>query len=340
MSPRVLLTGGSGFIATHILGQLLQKGYWVRTTIRSESRKKEILDAHPEHVSQLDFAIVKDIAQPGAFDDAVKAEPGLDYVVHTASPFHFHAEDVDKDLLQPAVQGTLGVLQGVKQFAPTVQRIVITGSFASIVDQRIIPGPGGKLYTEEDWNPITHEQAIADPVSGYYGSKTFAEKAAWEFMKTENPSFDLVIMCPPMVYGPIMNSQTASSLNTSNQLIYNILTGKTDGKIPEEGIHIWVDVRDLARAHVAALEAAAAANQRFLVKADGIYSPQDMADILRKHFPDQPIPVGKAGTGIGIPERDYFLADNSKSKKLLGMSYGNLENMLVPLAKSLLALEK
>ncbi|KZV86952.1 NAD(P)-binding protein [Exidia glandulosa HHB12029] len=321
MSPRVLLTGASGFIAAHVLDQLLKKGYWVRATVRSDRKKQEILSANAQYASQLDFAIVGDISQPGAFDEAVKAEPGLDYIVHTASPFHFHPEDIERDILKPAVQGTLGVLQAAKKFAPTVKRVVITSS---------------------DWNPITWEQALAEPVGAYYGSKTFAEKAAYEFLDNEKPSFDIVTLNPPMVYGPILNSQTAASLNESNTFIYNILTGKTDdGKVPKTGVHIWVDVRDIARAHILALETPAASNQRFLIKADGIYSAQEIADVLRKHFPEQPrIPVGTPGGGLGLKDSDIFLADNSKSKEVLGMQYGSLEEMLIPLAKDLLALKE
>lgn len=138
-----------------------------------------------------------------------------------------------------------------------------------------------------------------------------------------------------MVYGPILNSQNASSLNTSNQVIYAILTGN----LGSTSLHLWVDVRDIARAHIAALETPAAGGERFLIKADGIYGNQDIADVLRKHFPDQPVPVGTPGAGLEVKEGDYFLGDNSKSKRILGLTYGTLEDMLVPLAKDLLALK-
>ncbi|EJD54268.1 putative NAD dependent epimerase/dehydratase [Auricularia subglabra TFB-10046 SS5] len=339
-APRVLLTGASGFIAAHVMDQLLKKGFWVRATVRNEKKKQEILDALPEYTSQLEFVLVPDIAKKGAFNEAVKAEPGLDYIVHTASPFHFHAKDIKKDMLEPAVQGTVGVLEAAKKHAPTVKRIVITSSFASIVDKTKQPGPGGKVYSEKDWNPVTWEEAQEDPETAYLGSKKYAEKSAWDFLEKEKPKFDIVTLCPPMVYGPIINAQNVDSLNTSNEIVYNILSGKCGDDVPPTGTHLWVDVRDLAAAHVKALTAPKAGNQRFLIMADGEYGNQDIADILHKHFPNQPIPKGRPGRGHGMEKGTYYTGDNMKSKEFLRMSYGTLEDMLVPLAKSLLKLEK
>lgn len=103
----VLLTGGSGFIAAHILEILLAKGYTVYTTVRSEEKAANIRKAHPNTpAEQLNFRIVPDIAIPGAFDEAVKIE-GLEAVIHTASPFHFNIKNTKKDLLDPAIIGKL-----------------------------------------------------------------------------------------------------------------------------------------------------------------------------------------------------------------------------------------
>lgn len=103
----------------------MEQGYSVVTTVRSEAKARTVKDAHP-NVSQgkLDFAIVEDIAQEGAFDEAVKADPPFEIVIHTSSPFHFNIRDVKKDLLDPAVVGTTGLLKAVKQSAPTVKRVV------------------------------------------------------------------------------------------------------------------------------------------------------------------------------------------------------------------------
>lgn len=94
---RVLLTGGSGFIAAHVLDILLQHGHSVVTTVRSQEKAEKIKKAHPKYASdKLDFAIVEDIAQEGAFDKAVISDPPFEAVIHTASPFHFNVTDVQK----------------------------------------------------------------------------------------------------------------------------------------------------------------------------------------------------------------------------------------------------
>jgi len=94
-------------------------------TVRSTQKGQTILDNHKNvPKDKLDFTIVEDIAQPGAFDEAVQSNPPFDAVVHTASPFHFNVTDTKKDLLDPAIIGTTGILKSIKQHAPTVKRVV------------------------------------------------------------------------------------------------------------------------------------------------------------------------------------------------------------------------
>ena len=113
-------------------------------------------------------------------------------MIHTASPFHFNVTDTKKDLLDPAVFGTTGILKAIKKSAPTVKRVVITSSFAALVDPN---APKGHVYSEKDWNPITEEEAIQNPMNGYRASKTFAEKAAWDFVEKEKPNFTIATVC-------------------------------------------------------------------------------------------------------------------------------------------------
>ncbi|XXG98838.1 hypothetical protein Hte_005168 [Hypoxylon texense] len=133
---KVLLTGGSGFIATHILQQLLERGYSVVTTVRSQEKADKIKEAYPDLGSdRLDFAIVPDVAQSNAFDAALISDPPFKAVIHTASPFHFNATDIKKDLLDPAINGTTGILKAIVSRAPQVKHVVITSSFGSMLDR-------------------------------------------------------------------------------------------------------------------------------------------------------------------------------------------------------------
>jgi len=180
----------------------------VVTTVRSQDKANKIKEAHPDvGEDKLSFAIVEDIAIEGAFDNAVKSDPPFEAVIHTASPFHFNVTDIQKQLLDPAVIGTTGILKSIKKSAPEVKRVVITSSFAAIVN----PSKGlwpGHAYTEEDWSPLTQEEALESPTAGYRASKTFAEKAAWEFLEKEKPGFTIATINPPLVFGPIVRSES------------------------------------------------------------------------------------------------------------------------------------
>lgn len=132
---RVFLTGGSGFIAAHVLDVLLKRGHSVVTTVRSHEKGQKIKAAYSDMSSdQLDYMIVEDIARDGAFAKAVVSDPPFQAVIHTASPFHFQVTDVKKDLLDPAIKGTTGILQSIARNVPSVERVVITSSFSALVN--------------------------------------------------------------------------------------------------------------------------------------------------------------------------------------------------------------
>jgi len=332
---RVLLSGGSGFIAAHVLDELLDHGHSVVTTVRSQEKADKIKEAHPKYgKDKLDFAIVEDIAQEGAFDKAVISEPPFEAVIHTASPFHFNVTDVQKELLDPAIIGTTGILKSIKKSAPSVKRVVITSSFASIVDGTKGSRPD-HTYSEADWNPITKEQAIENPSNGYRASKTFAERAAWEFVEKEKPNFTIATINPPLVLGPIVHYlNSLDSLNTSNQRIRDIVQGKAKDEIPETGTFLWVDVRDVALAHVLAAEKEEAANKRFFV-VTGYFSNKEIAQIVAKEYPQYKDGLPTKDTpGGDYPKGGVYKFDNSRSKEVLGLTYRSLEESIKDTVKS------
>ncbi|CAI6340362.1 unnamed protein product [Periconia digitata] len=337
---RVLLTGGSGFIAAHTLDVLLKRGHSVVTTVRTQEKADKIKLDHKSEVEngQLGFTIVPDIAQEGAFDEAVKSEPPFEAVLHTASPFHFNVTDVQKDLLDPAVIGTTGILKSIKKSAPSVKRVVITSSFAAIVNPSKGDWPG-HTYTEDDWNPITHEEALQNPANGYRASKTFAEKAAWDFLEKEKPNFAISTVNPPLVFGPIVHAlDSLENLNTSNQRIMWAAQGKWKDELAPTGTYLWVDVRNVAEAHVAAFEKPEAANKRFFVVA-GHFSNRELADTIGKNFAEykDKLPTKSAPGGDypeGGREKGVYEIDNNRSISVLGLKYKTFEESIVDSVKS------
>lgn len=215
---KILVTGGSGFIATHVLKVLLQNGHTVITTVRSSSKANKVKEAlSGVSSSRLDFHIVEDMARPRAFDEALRIE-GLEVVIHTASPFRFKVENIKKELLEPAVEGTNGILAAVKKNAPSVRKVIITSSFAAIVTFDNTASGSPVTYSEKDWNPITEVEATQNPLFGYKASKTFAERAAWDFVEKEKPNFSITTINPPVVFGPvIVRPGSIDDINTSNQ---------------------------------------------------------------------------------------------------------------------------
>lgn len=331
---RVLLTGGSGFIAAHCVDYLLQGGHSVVFTVRSNEKGEKILSNHPKvGKDKLSYVIVEDIAQENAFDEAVKSDPPFEAVLHTASPFHMNVTDPKKDLLDPAIIGTTGILKAIKKGAPTVKRVAITSSFASIIN----PNNHPEKYDESVWNKVTMDDALhTDAPTAYRGSKVFAEKAAWEFVEKEKPNFQISTLCPPLVLGPVVHYfNSLDAINTSNQRVRDMIQGKMKEKLSATGIIIWTDVRDLALAHVRAIELPEAAGQRFFITA-GYYSNAEIANIIKKNFPDL---ANKLPDKIetDVPDPQAFGYDNSRSKKVLGLKYRSLEESVTDTVKSLLA---
>ncbi|KAI1812304.1 hypothetical protein GGS20DRAFT_30020 [Poronia punctata] len=331
---RVLLTGGSGFIAAHVLETLLQRGHSVVTTVRSSQKGQKVLDAHP-HLTRatLDYAVVEDIAQLNAFDKAVISDPPFEAVVHCASPYHFKSKDNKKELLDPAINGTVGLLQAVYKNAPSVKRVVITSSSAAILDQ----SQPTKVYSEVDWCPVTEEQALIGPANGYRASKTFAERAAWRFVEENKPNFSLAVCNPPLVLGPVVHHlESLSSINTSNERIRDIISGASRNSCPPTGNHLFVDVRDLALGHVLAMEKPEAGGKRFFM-VGGKFSNKEIAEIVADEFPElrEKVPVGDALKPGDYPPHGSYGFDNSRSREVLGLTYRPLKDSIVDAVKSL-----
>lgn len=330
---KVLVTGGSGFIATHVLKVLLQNGYNVITTVRNSKKAEKVKEALSSvSSSRLDFRIVEDMAQPGAFDQVLRIE-GLEVVIHTASPFQFKVENIKKDLLDPAIEGTNGILMAVKKNAPSVRRVVITSSFAAIIDFDNDANVSPLTYSEKDWNPITEAHALQNPFFGYMASKTFAERAAWDFVEKEKPNFHITTINPPVVFGPIIvNPDSLDDINTSNKSFYNLISGKSKEEVLDKVRFPWVDVRDLALAHMKAFELEETKEKRLMVAA-GLKSKYDLVEIIKRNFPD--LAANLPSLDSNQPHTDILRYDNSLTTEILGPTKISLEQSVVDTVKSL-----
>ena len=250
-----------------------------------------------------------------------------------------HVEDNKRDLLDPAVNGTTEVLKSIQKNNPDVKRVVITSSFASIIDMD--KGTrSGYTYTEKDWNPVTYETASNKETSGgvaYCASKTFAERAAYDFVEKNKPNFSVSSILPPMVYGPNINTvRSLDHLNTSSAEIYNLMNGSMK-TVPDTVFFAFVDARDVGEAHARAYESPEAAGQRYFCTAGG-YTFQRICDIIRKDFPEKKALVPEGTPGAPLP--DVYQVDSSKAQRELGMTFRDLQTTIHDQVVEFIEIEK
>lgn len=261
--------------------------------------------------------------------DQVTSTPGIEVVLHTASPFNYTWTDAIRDVVDPAVKGTTGILKAIKRNAPQVRRVVVTSSFAAIVDSKTQSDPNVTL-SEKTWNSITTADIHNSRADTYRASKKLAEKAAWDFVANEKPNFDLVTVNPPFVFGPVVHHlATVDTINASNDRLVKLLRGEWKNEVPAIGpVDIWVDVRDVATAHVLAFEKPELGGKRLFATA-GRFNHQRIVAAVRDNFPQfkdkLPSPETKGGENL----KDVFNFNNDETNKLLGIKWIPLEKCIV-----------
>ncbi|KAI5992204.1 hypothetical protein EDD15DRAFT_2272940 [Pisolithus albus] len=327
---KILVTGANGYIAMWVVHEFLIRGYTVRGTVRSAKKAEHIQKQFAGFGDKLEVVVVEDITKEGAFDEVVK---GVDAVAHTASPFHFNAHRPE-ELIEPAVKGTVGVLQSVLKHGTSVKRIVITSSVAAILRDEPTP----VTFTENDWNQqsldLVNELGEKAPnMVKYRASKTLAEKAAWKFVEDHKReiNWDVTTLNPPFVFGPAIHELTdPASLNTSAKVFYDYVADASKAEAVGNDFlatsgGCWVDVRDLAEAHRLALEKQEAGGERIII-CSGPFKWQDFIDAANALDPppklSKPIPKGRPGSGSGHPNTVHLtIYDTSKSDRLFGLRY-------------------
>ena len=331
---KVLVTGATGFIASHLILQLIERGYEVRGTARSTdkaARLNEILSAYAGKPIAIEI-VAADLNKDEGWAEAVK---GVDFVQHVASPFPSETPKSADELIVPARDGALRVLKAAK--AEGVKRVVLTSSMAAIAY-----GWGDKrpdVLSEVDWsNPDNLEDNTA-----YTRSKTIAERAAWDYVTGEGAGLELAVINPVAVLGPAMSADVSSSL----QLVSQPLEGKLPA-FPKLSFGI-IDVRDVARAHIEAMVRPEAVGERFICGGDVLWM-DEMGAVLREAFPDRKIPKGTLPNWLVrlfsrvnpplkqvLPElgkkRGYT---NEKLKAVLGIEPIPADEAIIASAKSLI----
>lgn len=336
----VLVTGATGYVAGRLIERLLADGLTVHAAVRDPDNtdKRAYLDALAEKSPGSIRYFRSDLMEKGSYTDAMA---GCELVFHTASPFIMSVRDPQRDLVDPAVQGTRNVLETAIQ-TPSVKRVVVTSSCAAIYgDNSDLQNAPGGVLTESQWNTTSSLSHNA-----YAFSKTQAEKEAWRLAGTQS-RWDLVTINPSLVIGPGLNPQGSSE---SFNLVRRMGDGRLKTGAPRWGIGA-VDVREVAAAHYEA-GFRPEAHGRYIVSGHNtdMYA---MAQTLQPAFGERyPLPkralpkwllwlvgplVDKSMTrtivvrNIDIPWR----ADNTRSREELGITYRPLEESMTEFFRQL-----
>jgi len=260
----VLVTGGSGFIASHVIVKLLAAGYRVRTTVRDLTREPDVRALLKE--GGVDPEDRLSFARADLLDDTGWAEAmsGCEHVLHVASPFPEKVPKDENELILPAREGALRVLRAARDLG--VKRVVLTSSFAAIGYGH---EPRDEPFDETTWTNLDA------PLAPYVKSKTLAERAAWNFIAEEGRGLELASVNPVGVFGPVLGRDYSTSILVVQRLV--------DGEIPgcPKVCFGAVDVRDVADLHLRAMSNPAANGQRFLAIAGGFLTMLDFAKILK-----------------------------------------------------------
>ncbi|KAK8147056.1 hypothetical protein G3M48_002219 [Beauveria asiatica] len=312
----LLFTGATGMIGFRTLIHLLeQDSFRVRVAVRSQSSLDKLLSYKQiaPYASQLESAIVPDITVPGAYDEAVK---GATHIIHVASPIPSpQTADFETDLVQPAIQGTVGILQSAHKVTG-IKKIVITASIASIYSE---------AYSAS--GATVNGSPFSNAFAAYAASKALSFEATDDFIAKHNPAFSVVRILPTFVIGRDDTVTDVSQIaKGTNGLVMGPLLGHAQANtMPGASVHL----DDVAKLHVLALDPAISDNDIFLASSPVSFEWADSFDIVKRQYPEQYAAGLFKFDSIPRPETRAVHVDSSKATKALGIQFKTFEEQVV-----------
>jgi len=330
----ILVTGGTGHIGFRIVVEALLLGYSVRVAVRNEGGIKKVKAAKSvqPYLDKLSFTLVPEITAPGAYDEAVK---GVKYIIHLASPITKpEYTDFENDIVQPAINGTLGILESAKK-EPSVQRVVITSSIVAFIPISQVLAEDGTVFNEKSSTPTPHGPFEYGIFQAYCASKVAALHASEDWIAAEKPSFSVNNVAPAFVIGKNeLVTDAKNATEGTNATTVNILLGQAGGPTPSTSVY----VNDIAKMHVLALDPKIPGGEMFIgVSDDSNIRWEDAIEIVKKNFPEA-VAKGIFPLG-GSNETKKLIIDNSYTKKVLGVEFASYEEQVKSVAQHYIELK-
>lgn len=310
---KVFITGSSSFIGQHILNELLQNGYEVRAGVRSQEQitSFEKFFKYDRNYDNVEFVLIRELDNSSALIPYLQ---DVDLVVHVASPTpHPGIENVTKDILEPAIKITNSILFAAMKVT-TIRRVIITSSLSNVIRTE----DNSTIVNEDSWSDTesTHDYSRCNPYEAYIASKAIVEKNTWKFVETEKPSFDIITLLMTYVFGDVLVKNDNKPSGT-NALLWEILKNGAQGGMMEQTVH----VRDVADAHVRALDEFVKGNQRFIIAGDSIKF-NNAFELVKKEFPNETWNFGSTIT-------TNVTYDNRRAKEVLGIKFRSFKSTIL-----------
>ncbi|KAH6695592.1 hypothetical protein F5X68DRAFT_272878 [Plectosphaerella plurivora] len=328
-SQLTLITGVSGFVGFRVLAEALSRGRNVRAVIRKPEQAERIKNTESvrPHVAKLEFSVVPDLLLPGAFDEVLH---GVTEIIHVASPLPSSvpdSTDFQRDIVEPAIRGTMGVLESATKIS-SIRRVVVTSSMAAFLDMTyfVTPDDTRVFNAQSRTAPPGSDLVASNAALAYCAAKATTLNATDRFIEERQPIFDIVNILPSLVVGKHELNQTREEVASGTNLLALGVLLSTNIEAPSPGASVHID--DVARTHLDALDPSITGHRNYMCSSGGLEGTvwEDAKDIARKYFPKHVDDgtLSLSGTNTTKPIR----LDSSATEEAFGWKFQSYEEQV------------
>ncbi|CAD0087963.1 unnamed protein product, partial [Aureobasidium vineae] len=311
--PLVFITGGTGFIGAEVIQQALEAGYRLRLSIRKAEQATTLKERYPKYASEIETVVIPDVSKRESFETALE---DVDYVIHLASPVPGRRAlpDLKEDYIKPALDGTQAILFASLKF-PKIKTTVVTSSGIALMPietQMAFDGSiredTGEVFSVDIDMQVPEPDSQEGQTLMYRISKVLAHQATRDFREKEKPSYKLLTTHPTLVIGESRIQSSAEQVDLVNNMLWMTIQYGNPA-FPS----LWVDIKDVAAAHVRAIDCSAPSGTEFITSGPEV-SWDEIAEFMKQEYPE----LGKLEPNYEGPKTR---AETVNPEKYLGMEW-------------------